>query len=214
MRKILLLGIAFLLLSATANAQIRGGLKVGGNLNFPKWEPVPLGELSSGLSFNIGGALDFGISKNFGIEVNLLYNNHRSNWDYSEFDPYYGVLLDLDVITTLQSISIPVLAKVKFPARQMVPFLGIGPEIGLILSHKSRVKASADGSVYETTVDLGDETTAINFALTFCGGLDITLPGVILSPELRFSLGLIDLDETDIGTMKNSQLILLFGVKF
>lgn len=214
MRKIFLLGIVFLLLSATANAQIRGGLKIGGNLNFPKWEPVPLGELSSGMSFNVGGVVDFDISKNFGIEVNLLYNNHRANWDYSEFDPYYGVIVDLDIITTLQSISVPVLAKVKFPSRQATPFLGIGPEFGLILSHKSKIKVSVNGLTDETTVDLGDDTTAINFAITLCGGLDIDLPGVTLSPELRFSLGIIDIDETDIGTMKNNQLILLFGVKF
>jgi len=214
MRKILLLGIAFLLLSATANGKIRPGLKIGGNLNFPKWEPVPLGELSSGMSFNLGTELDLDFSKNFGIEVDLLYNNHRSNWDYSEFDPYYGVVVDFDVVTTLDSISIPVLAKAKFPSRQMVPFLGIGPEMGLILSHKSKIKVSANGLSAETTVDLGDETAEMNFAITFCGGVDINLRKVILSPELRFSLGLIDLDETDIGTMKNSQLIFLFGVKF
>lgn len=214
MKKVFLLGIVFLLLSATANAQVRGGLKIGGNLNFPRWKPVPLGDLKSGMSFNVGGVVDFDISKNFGIEVNLLYNNHRANWDYSEFDLYYGTIVALDIVTTLQSISIPVLAKFKFPSRQVTPFLGIGPEFGLILSHKSKLKISADGLTDEITVDLGDDTTAINFALTLCVGLDIDLGRVILSPELRFSLGLTDIDETAIGTMKSNQLILLFGVKF
>jgi len=214
MRKILLLGIAFLLLSATANAQIRGGFKIGGNLNFPKWEPVPIGDLSSGMSFNFGGVLDFGISKNFGIEVNLLYNNHRTNWDYSAFDPYYGVIVDADATYSLHSLSLPILAKVKFPSKEATPFLGIGPEVGFNLSHKAKIKISTNGLTDETTVDVGDSTGTINFAITLCGGVDINLPGVILSPELRFSLGLADIDSSEIGTAKNSQIAFFFGVKF
>ena len=214
MRKIFLLGIVFLLLSATANAQIRGGLKVGGNLNFPNWEPKLGGEYSSALSFNFSALLDFDISKNFGIELNLLYNSVKTQWDYSGFDPFYGFLVDIDVVFTRQSLSLPVLAKVKFPSKQVTPFFGVGPELGIVLSSKARTKVSVDGLFDETTVDLGDETEDISFAITLCGGADISLGRVILSPELRFSLGLIDEDTSEVGTAKNSQLIFLFGVKF
>ena len=215
MRKIFLLGIVFLLLSATANAQIRGGLKIGGNLNFASFEPdVPVGDLSSAVSFNFGGGLDFDVSKNFGIEVNLLYNNHKAEWDYRGFDPYYGLWFDYDITFSMHSLSLPVLAKVKFPSRQVTPFLGIGPEIGIVLSNKLKVKLTANGLSDETTVDLGDETGAVNFAITLVGGVDINLRRVILTPELRFSLGLADLDSTPDGSAKATQLILLFGVKF
>ncbi len=215
MRKVLLFGIVFLLLSATANAQIRGGLKVGGNLNFASFEPdVPVGDLSSAVSFNFGGVLDFDVSKNFGIEVNLLYNNHKAEWDYRGFDPYYGLWFDYDITFSMHSLSLPVLAKFKFPSKQVTPFLGVGPEVGIVLSNKSKVKLTANGLSDETTVDLGDETAAVNFAITLVGGIDILLRGVILSPEIRFSLGLADLDSTTDGSAKASQLILLFGVKF
>jgi len=213
--KIFLLGIVFLLLSATANAQIRGGLKVGGNLNFASFEPdVPVGDLSSAVSFNFGGVLDFDVSKNFGIEVNLLYNNHKAEWDYRGFDPYYGLWFDYDITFSMHSLSLPVLAKFKFPSKQVTPFLGVGPEVGIVLSNKSKVKLTANGLSDETTVDLGDETAAVNFAITLVGGVDILLRGVILSPEIRFSLGLADLDSTTDGSAKATQLILLFGVKF
>ena len=214
MRKIFLLGIAILLLSATANAQIRGGLKVGGNLNFPNWEPKLGGEYSSALSFNFGASLDFDLLENFGIELDLLYNNVKTQWDYSGFDPFYGALVDIDIVFTGQSISLPILAKVKIPSKQVTPFFGVGPELGIILSSKARTKISANGLVDETTVDLGDETEDINFAITLCGGADINLGRVILSPELRFSLWLIDVDESEVGTAKNSQIVFFFGVKF
>lgn len=214
MRKVLLFGIVFLLLSATANAQIRGGLKVGGNLNFPNWEPKLMGEYSSALSFNFGALLDFDVSKNFGIELNLLYNSVKTQWDYSWFDPFYGMLVDIDIVFTGQTISLPILAKVKFPSKQATPFFGVGPELGIVLSSKARTKISVDGLLDETTVDLGDETEDVSFAVTLCGGVDINLGRVILSPELRFSLGLTDADATEVGTAKNSQLIFLFGVKF
>jgi len=215
MRKIFLLGIVFLLLSATANAQIRGGLKVGGNLNFPRWEPTLGGDYSSALSFNFGASLDFDLSKNFGIELDLLYNSVKTQWDFSGFDPFYGFLVDIDVVFTGQNLSLPILAKAKFPSQQVTPYLGVGPELGIVLSSKARTKVSVDGLlVDEYTVDLGDETEDISFAITFCGGADINLGRVILSPELRFSLGLIDEDTSEVGTAKNSQLIFLFGVKF
>ncbi|MFB0544255.1 MAG: outer membrane beta-barrel protein, partial [Asgard group archaeon] len=113
MRKIFLLGIVFLLLSATANAQVRGGLKVGGNLNFPRWEPSLGGEFSSALSFNFGASVEFDLSENFGIELDLLYNSVKTQWDYSGFDPFYGLLVDLDTVFTGQSLSLPILAKIK-----------------------------------------------------------------------------------------------------
>jgi len=214
-KKFLLLGIALLLLPATTNAQIRGGFKIGGNLNFASFEPdVPVGDLSSAVSFNFGGGLDFDVSKNFGIEVNLLYNNHKAEWDYRGFDPYYGLWFDYDITFSMHSLSLPVLAKVKFPSRQVTPFLGIGPEFSLTLSHKAKVKISANGLSDETTVDMGDTTEAVNFAVTLCGGVDINLHKVILSPELRFSLGLVDLDSSEIGTARNSQIVFFFGVKF
>ena len=214
MRKIFLLGIVFLLLSATANAQVRGGLKAGGNLNFPSWEPdVPVGDLNSAMSFNFGGMLDFGISRNFGIEIDLLYNIHKTEWDYREFDPVYGLWFDYDVTFTLQTLSIPVLARFKFPTRQATPFFGFGPEVGVVLSHKSRAKLTANGLSDEETVDLGDATGAINFAATLFAGVDINLRGVILAPEIRFSLGIADL-VSSADSVKNSQLIFLFGVKF
>lgn len=215
MRKIFLLGIVFLLLSATANAQVRGGLKVGGNLNFASFDPdVPVGDLSSAVSFNFGGMVDFGISKNFGIEVDLLYNIHKAEWDYKGYDPFYGLWFDYDVTFTMQSLSVPVLARFKFPSKQVTPFFGFGPEIGIVLSHKAKTKLAANGISDTVTVDLGDETGAINFAATLFAGVDINLRRIILSPEIRFSLGLADLDEDPTASAKATQLIFLFGVKF
>ena len=211
MRKFFLLGIAILLLSATANAQIRGGLKVGRNLNFPKWEPTLMGEYSSTPSFNFGASLDFDLSENLGIEIDLLYNNVKTQWDYSEFDPFLGALVDINIEFTEQSISLPILAKIKFSPTL---FLGIGPELGIILSNEARAKINIDGLVDETTIDLDDGTEDVNFAITLCGGADINFGRVILSPEVRFSLGMTDMDKSEIGTAKNSQLIFLFGIKF
>lgn len=215
MRKIFLLGIVFLLLSATANAQIRGGLKVGGNLASVKFDPaMPFGEMSSGFSFNFGGMIDFEITKNFGIEVDLLYNSQKAKWDYSEFDPFYGILIDGDATFSLQSLSIPVLAKFRFPSKQVTPFLGIGPEIGLVLSSEVEVIISGGGLVVETTTDLGDTTESINFGFTLVGGVDINLGKVAIIPELRYNLGLTDLDKDSIASAKYSKLIFLVGVKF
>lgn len=215
MRKIFLLGIAFLLLSATANAQIRGGFKVGGNLTSVKFDPpVPFGELSSGFSFNFGGVVDFEITKNFGIEVDLLYNSQKAKWGYSIFDLYYGILIDGDATFSLQSLSIPVLAKFRFPSKQVTPFLGIGPEIGFVLSSKVKVITRGDGLVIETTTDLGDTTESISFGLTLAGGIDINLGKVAIIPELRYNLALTDLDKDPIASAKYSKLIFLVGVKF
>ena len=215
MRKIFLLGIVFLLLSATANAQIRGGLKVGGNLTSANFDPdIPFGELSLGFSFNFGGMVDFEITKNFGIEVDLLYNSQKANWDYSAFDPYYGILIDGDATYSFQSLSIPVLAKFRFPSKQVTPFLGVGPEIGFALSSEVEVIISGDGLVVETTTDLGDTTESINLGLTLAGGVDINLDKVAIIPELRYNLALTDLDKDPIASAKYSKIIFLVGVKF
>lgn len=213
----LVLLISTLQLSSIAYAQqpkVLGGLKIGGNLNLPNWDPEPpFGNLSSGISFNFGGLVDIDISKNFGIEINVLYNNQKTNWDFREFDPYYGVIVDGDATFTLQSISLPVLAKVKFPSKQATPFLGIGPEIGFILSHKGKIKITANGLSDEATTDLMDSTGTLNFGIVLCFGVDIDLNEVRLTPEIRFNLGLVDLDESS-TIAKSSQISLFFGVKF
>lgn len=216
MRKVLLLGFGFFLLSSVVYGQeprVSGGLKIGGNLNFPNWDPdVPIGSLSSGLSFNFGGMIDFDISKNFGIEVNILYNNFRTCWDYSEI--VLGVPVNYEATYSLTTLSLPILAKAKFPSKQVTPFFGIGPELGFILLHKGKIKATALGESIEDTEDLMYLTTSVNFALTLCVGFDINLRQIKLVPELRFSLGLTDYENGNLVSRKNSQIILFFGVKF
>jgi len=210
------LGFVFFLLSSVVYGQeprVSGGLKIGGNLNFPNWDPdVPIGSLSSGLSFNFGGMIDFDISKNFGIEVNILYNNFRTNWDYSE--TVLGIPVNYETIFSLTTLSFPILAKVKFPSKQATPFLGLGPELGFILAHKGKLKITALGESIEETEDLMYLTGSFNFALILAGGVDIDLGQVKLTPELRFNLGLTNYRSGNSVSRKNSQIILFFGVKF
>jgi len=216
MRTVLLFLFIFILVStpiARAERKVSFGIELGGNLNWGRWDPGPLfGDLKPGLSFNVGGMLDIDISKNFGIEIDLLYSNVKTKWEYS--DILEGIPVDSTRVWTLGTLSMPILAKVKFPSARVTPFLGVGPELGYILSHKEKLKLTVAGETVKETTDIMDSTTAVNFAITLCAGLNINLHQIKLVPELRFSLGLTDFYKTEGLSRKNSQLLLFLGLKF
>lgn len=85
--------------------------------------------------------------------------------------------------------------------------------MGFILSHKARTEVILLGVTGESTTDIMDITESMNFAVTLCAGLEIIRHPVKLVPELRFSLGLTDIDKTW-SSAKNSQLLFLLGAKF
>lgn len=217
MRKVLLLGFVFLLampVIAAGEKRFWPGIKGGGNINWADWDPtVPVGELKSGLSYNVGGLLDVDISENYGLEIDILYNSIKTKWDYSEFDPFFGVWVDYEATWTLTTLSIPLLAKYKLPLRTTTLFVGIGPELGFVLSHKGKLKMTALDVTGEITTDFKDVTESVIFGAVLCAGGEINLRGFRLVPELRYNLGVTDIDKTG-ASVKNSQLLLLLGLEF
>lgn len=200
MRKIHLFLLAVLLVGVPSacmgEVSYVRGLMFGGNYNILNWEPEPAGQAAGKLRLSFGGLLNVKLSKEIQLETDVLVN-----WWAAEVKDRDGNLYNLWVL------SLPVLLKGTFPAERNVPFIGVGPEFGWVLSHT--VTVGPDG----WPEDVEDQKTT-TVALTFCGGLDIKAGGGIITPEVRYSLGLTDLSKDPASKNKYNQWLFLLGMKW
>jgi hypothetical protein len=172
------------------------GIVFGGNYTMLNWQPEPAGQITGKLRFSFGGLLNVKLSEEIQFETDVLVN-----WWTAEVKDINANLYNLWVL------SLPVLLKGTFPAESNVPFVGIGPEFGWVLSHT--VTVGPDG--WPEKVEEQKETTV---ALTFCGGVDIKAGEGIITPEVRYSLGLTDLSKDSARKNKYNQWLFLLGMKW
>jgi len=199
MRKFLLLLLVVFLAGAPpcmGEVNYGKGIVFGGNYNTLNWGPEPTGQTSGKVRLCFGGLLNVKLSEEIQLETDILLN-----WWAAEVKDVNFNLYNLWVL------SIPVLFKGEFPAEKAVPFIGIGPEFGWVLSHTVTVEPD----IYPEKVE--DQKTK-TVALTFCGGLDIKAGGGIITPEVRYSWGLTDLSKDPASKNKCNQWLFLLGMKW
>ncbi|MDR1552669.1 MAG: PorT family protein [Prevotellaceae bacterium] len=98
MKKILLITLVALLGIATANAQIKGGVKAGAQLS----TLTGASDTEFKFGFHVGGFAEFTISDRFAIQPELLYSAQGADYKGGG-----------DITMSLGYINLPVLLKIK-----------------------------------------------------------------------------------------------------
>lgn len=138
--------IAFSAYGAMAQG-ISGGLKAGVNFANHKWSLYEYsGTRDSRTGFNFGGYLNFGFSKTFSVQPELIYNGLGVKSNDTDFKSEY--------------ISVPIMLKYN-----PVPIFNIhaGPQVGFLISAKS----------YD--VDVKHNTKALDMGLGLGAGVDLPM---------------------------------------
>ncbi len=231
MKRILLIGMIMLTSASLVRAETEfsPGVVLGFGVSSPRWltyhegwQDFPTPEdLKEETHFNVGGKLEISPSEKFSIEIDCLYNGMGWSYYLNYGDPASRPFTRQYYTFLLRRLSFPLLFKAKLPLGRVVPFLGIGPEIGIVLSNKATVNTTIfyedDKIETEVVLDWTEHTKVEHSStgdLTFCGGTEIRAGAVDLFLELRYRLCLGDITSIEKLSFRVDQLLLLWGVEF
>jgi hypothetical protein len=206
MKKFLVVTMAALCVAAMLPQSLAAGVGIKGGLSLSKFAvspadtlPFPIENLTgpvAGVYFDLGlGLLSF--------EADALYARMGMK----------GTVEDTTMEYRLDYIQVPVMLKVKvIPAGPIRPFLYAGAYGSYLLKAKG-VMTSPDGS---DSGDLADVFEKYDYGAVGGVGVAFKLPGLTLSAEGRYNLGLANIakDAGEGESVKNRSLMVLVGVGF
>ncbi len=149
--------------------------------------------LSNNLGFRLGLLADYQISKSVSIspKAELSFNNSKVNFTYEDgSQPVYKVLpVSLDFMTHFIF---------KKNNEQLSPYFFIGPNVKVPVS-----KRTDDSTTFSTNAD---------FAIDFGIGLDKAFTNFHILPELRYSFGLLNINQhPSLQTLNFHNIALVFN---
>lgn len=178
MKSLMILGLSLLTMQI-AKSQVKFGIKAGfnfSNLAISGENVTSLAESKS--DFNVGALANVNISETFILQPELVYSGQGSDVKNSSGKLNYGYL------------NIPVLLKYQFA---MGFFIETGPQLGILLSAKFKTDSS--------TLDQKNIVKSSDFAWVF--GFGYKIPVVNLGLDFRYNLGLTNIENSSIVTVKN-----------
>ncbi|MEZ0130261.1 porin family protein [Flavobacterium sp. LBUM151] len=210
MKKIMLTAAAVMAF-AFSNAQgTKFGVKAGLNLTNLTGD---VEDASSKVGFHVGGFAEFKLTEKFAIQPEILFSTQGAKSEGTDAFEDYTYEDNL----SLNYLNIPVLAKFYITEKFSVE---AGPQLGILLSAKSKYKQVFEGETYSEDVDVKDSYKSIDFGFNVGTGYNFTEN---LSVGLRYTIGLSNVYDTtdsfedfDFGdvSVKNSVFALSVGYKF
>jgi hypothetical protein len=164
--------------SSKDDRKLRFGFNMGTNYsNLQSPETLPNNaEISNGVGLSLGVLMDYSISENilFSPKTELSFNNSHvgfANNDNSRHS-YEIFPISLDLRTHFAY---------KFGNSKVVPYFFAGPNLKIPISKKP-----VSGSAFYTNS---------NFAIDFGIGLENRLKSFVFAPELKYSYGLVNINQ-------------------
>lgn len=164
--------------------------------------------LESKMTYLGGAFVDLGITEMLSVEPGIGIVSRGGKVKVSA--------LGFSLTATLSSLylDLPVLVKAKFKAGPAVPFVALGPNLGILISAKSRAMG--------TELDLKDSTQVLDLGINFGAGSEFdlsslqALENVVPFIKAGYQLGLSNnlKDPSEKEAMKNNAIFVLAGARF
>jgi opacity protein-like surface antigen len=154
--------------------------------------------------FTGGIAFEIPVSKILGIEAGLLYAKISSG-------AMLAVAPNLSIpgIYQYTSLRFPLMLKINIlPAS--TPYVLIGPEFSLVLSHKLKLTDTQE------TYDLKEQTNHLGLGIHSGVGYALQINPIAAIFEIRYTIGLSNLYKSEAGleNVKNNSIQFLLGIQF
>jgi hypothetical protein len=154
----------------------------------------------------VGAFLAFNLSKSFAIQPEVLYLSVGA-FQEAEVE---GDLLRLAY--SYYYIHVPVLAKLHLVnSGKIRPVIFAGPAVGFLTAFKERSYVNGDLSMEN---DISELIKSTNFSVVFGGGMEFRLAKLLLLLDVRYDLGLSDVNKSGDGFTKTRALIFMAGLGF
>jgi hypothetical protein len=160
-----------------------------------------LSGLVGGAGFETGGTI--------GLEIDVMYLPKGVRYQGTDSGTTF------DIKERITEISAPVLLKFNLPVQGVNPFLLGGGEIGYVVQAKDDYTYTSGGTTTSGSTDLKDSVNKIDYGLVLGGGVGIPLGGLNFVGELRYHLGLANLNkDSTTDKVTSSMFLILVGLKF
>jgi hypothetical protein len=182
------------------------GVKAGVSMASYKWTDSEASKSLTRPVFGVFFALN--LNRFVAIQPEAYYLTQGGTW-LNE-----GAVISQKWVDFYNYIHVPVLAKFRFmPDKKWTPILFAGPAVGFLLS--AHYKYYEDGvEIWDKDIKPGLKST--NFSVVFGGGLEYKLDKLMLVLDIRYDLGLanIDRDNDPTDELKTRALMFMLGVGF
>ena len=200
MKKIILTVAAVFAFGFTNAQETKFGIK--GGVNFANLTG-DIEDNSSLVGFNVGGLVEIKVSDKFFIQPELLFSAQGAKAEYTEGTINYEGKLNLGYL------NIPLMAK-YYVAEGLS--LEAGPQIGFLLSAKSKFDVTDGTNSASSEEDVKDDFESTDFGFNFGAGYDFTSN---LSAGVRYNLGLTNIAKNSGDEeLKNTVLSVSLAYKF
>ncbi len=194
---------------ASAAENIHFGALGGGNFSTITIDPKTAFDPSATNRANIGGFIEFGLSRNVFLETRGMYVQKGADAKGR------GLEQDFRAEAMANYVTFPVLLKVKHISDLWRPYLVVGPEIG----YKTSAKAVVRGPLgVEDDADFDEGVRSMDFAMCLGGGVEIPAGRVSILAEGLYSVGLRNIAnvsaDDNITNVKTRTFLISFGVRF
>lgn len=208
MKKCFVVFSAILLLAAfvpqPVAAAVDLGIKGGVSLSSYKWsdDTSASNRLTSPV-FGVFAAFNF--SKTLAIQPEVYWLTLGGKDIYDDVDVYeYRMVLNY--------IHVPVLAKVHLIKEgKYRPILFAGPAVGFLMSAKQKFYING---VFEDDEDIKPFLKSTNFSAVFGAGLEVMMDKLMLILDIRYDMGLADINDKGTDALKLKALMFMVGVGF
>jgi Outer membrane protein beta-barrel domain len=204
MKKLLLFCIGFFAVSYAniGYAQMMMiGARAGVNLANEAYSYPYYGEsISIKLGLLVGGQFDYWFNRSWAMSFQLIYDQKGAHADGND---NYGSYSDW----TDRYLEIPILAKLSFGDGSVRPYIFAGPSFGVLISSIEKmhylggsgfVLGIATPHEIDTTADITDSTSKIDFSIVAGAGVSVTLTsGLQLFFDAAYAFGLANIDGYD-----------------
>jgi hypothetical protein len=206
---VLLLIFAMAVAVQAGGGIVTKGIKAGVNVAGVTGDDVD-DSYESRTAFVGGVFLTYALTPALAVQPEILYSMKGYKWDD-----------DMGCCGTgkLTYLEIPVLLKYMIPMDGVVQpnlFAGVAP--AFLLS--AEVEQDHEETMFQMlgaseTVDIKDDTKSVDFGLVFGGGVDLALGEGLLMFDVRYTMGLTSIDDTDDDwDVKNKAITLMVGYGF
>lgn len=161
-----------------------------------------------------GFSLDIRPSGIFSVLLDLQYAR-RGNKEIIVYKDHLSEKIgETEIVTLLDYVSIPILLKWKVNALPVKPYIALGPSISIpFRGRRSETKELFGITVFDSTTDITNRLSFINFALNIGGGIDVHIKKIVLFTHFGYCLGFTDYLENGDPHIKNKSIELRAGVR-
>ncbi len=218
-RSFQLISISSLILLAIASPANAQRLSIGGRLglDFARLDLPSGAGLDTRTGFSVGGFVGYHLSKRFAVQPELSFVTKGAESAAIFISYHEGTPPELNpLVTNVQidyklsylELQVPLTLMIPAGSAALAPRLYLGPSLAVEVGCETGAEVS--GAAAPTAGCFAD-TEPLDFGAIFGAGFDTRLGSGALTLDVRYNLGLQDINAGIGGTVKNRVLQLLVG---